>query len=75
MNQITRGCVRCHNLFQYGDLTKSLRGQMTRKYCDNCIILNHRDESRIYSKEYRKNNRENINRKARIRYRSELQKL
>ena len=103
MEKMTRDCVRCHKLFQYGDMNKSLRGQMTRRYCYMCKILQHRDESRAYSlkygrtnrksqymkeyyqknKEYFLNkqlkygrdNREELNRKARIKYRSELQKL
>ena len=103
MEKMTRGCVRCHKLFQYGDMNKSLRGQMTRRYCDMCKILQHRDESRAYSLKYGRTNRksqymkeyyqknkeyffnkqlkygrdnsEELNRKARIKYRSELQKL
>ena len=75
MEKMTRGCVRCHKLFQYGDMNKSLRGQMTRRYCDMCKILQHRDESRAYSLKYGRDNREELNRKARIKYRSELQKL
>ena len=46
---ITKICVRCDKQFEYGDMNKSLRGQMTRKYCDQCKILQHRDESRLYS--------------------------
>ena len=75
MEKMTRDCVRCHKLFQYGDMNKSLRGQMTRRYCDMCKILQHRDESRIYSLRYGRGNREELNRKARGKYRSELQKL
>ena len=75
MEKMTRGCVRCHKLFQYGDMNKSLRGQMTRRYCDMCKILQHRDEARINSLKYGRDNREELNRKARIKYRSELQKL
>jgi len=43
-------CMRCSDKFYYGDFNKSLRGQMTRKYCDECIILQHRDESREYQR-------------------------
>ena len=57
MEKMTRGCVRCHKLFQYGDMNKSLRGQMTRRYCDMCKILQHRDESRAYSLKYGRTNR------------------
>jgi hypothetical protein len=48
---------------------------MTRRYCDMCKILQHRDESRAYSLKYGRDNREELNRKARVKYRSELQKL
>jgi len=51
------------------------RGKMTRRYCDMCKILQHRDEARINSLRYGRDNREELNRKARIKYRSELQKL
>jgi len=53
----------------------SLRGQMTRRYCDVCKVLQHRDEARAYSLKYGRENRESINIKARIKYRNELQKL
>jgi len=43
-------CKRCNENFTYGDITKSLRGQMTRKYCDGCIVLQHREESKIYQR-------------------------
>ncbi len=46
-------CIRCDNIFYYGNFNKSLRGQMTRKYCDDCIILQHRDESREYQRNIR----------------------
>ena len=72
---MTRKCVRCSISFQYGDMDKSLRGQMTRRYCIMCKVLQHRDESRIYSLKYGRDNREELNNKARIKYRSELQKL
>ena len=50
MTLITKSCVRCNKEFEYGDMNKSLRGQMTRKYCNPCKILQHRDESNLYSK-------------------------
>jgi hypothetical protein len=28
----------------------SLRGKMTKRYCDECRVLKHRDESRIYQR-------------------------
>lgn len=31
----------------------SLRGKMTKRYCDECRVLNHRDESRIYQRNKR----------------------
>ena len=37
----------------YGDMNKSLVGQMTRKYCDDCITLQHRNESKLYQKALR----------------------
>ena len=43
-------CKRCNENFTYGDITQSLRGQMTRKYCDACIVLQHRDESKMYQR-------------------------
>ena len=48
-------CKRCNRDFTYGDITKSLRGQMTRKYCDECIVLQHRDESKIYQRKIKIN--------------------
>jgi hypothetical protein len=50
---ITKQCVRCDKLFQYGNMDTSLRGQMTRKYCNGCITLQHRDESKLYQRELR----------------------
>ena len=50
---ITKQCVRCDKLFRYGNMDTSLRGQMTRKYCDDCITLQHRDESKLYQRELR----------------------
>ena len=45
---ITRGCVRCKCSFTYEGQLGVGRGSMTRKYCDECKILQHRDESREY---------------------------
>ena len=45
---ITRGCVRCKCSFTYEGQLGIGRGSMTRKYCDDCKILQHRDESREY---------------------------
>tara|TARA_R110002020_G_scaffold201501_1_gene404163 strand:- start:552 stop:857 length:306 start_codon:yes stop_codon:yes gene_type:complete len=100
---IIRSCIRCKKVFEYEGQMGVGRGKMTRRYCDMCKILQHRDEARInslrygkdnrksqYMKEYyQKNkeyflnkqlkygrdNREELNRKARLKYRSELQKL
>ena len=36
---ITKTCIRCNEKFQFGDMDKSLNGQMHRKYCDACKIL------------------------------------
>jgi len=74
-SRMTRKCIRCKNIFQYGDMNKSLRGQMTRRYCVGCKVLQHRDEARVYSLKYGRDNRESLNTKSRIKYRSELQKL
>lgn len=48
-------CKRCGSNFMYGANfpTRSLRGLMTRKYCDGCIVLQHKDESRIYQAKLR----------------------
>ena len=75
VSKLYRACVRCKKLFHYGNMDISLRGQMTRKYCLTCKVLQHRDEARIYSLKYGRDNRESLNRKARIKYRNELQKL
>ena len=75
VSKVCRGCIRCKKLFHYGNMDISLRGQMTRKYCDVCKVLQHRDEARAYSLKYGRKNRESINIKARIKYRNELQKL
>ena len=50
---ITKYCKRCNDKFMYGDMNKSLVGQMTRKYCDDCITLQHRNESKLYQKALR----------------------
>jgi late competence protein required for DNA uptake (superfamily II DNA/RNA helicase) len=39
VEQITKYCKRCNIKFKFGDMDKSLQGQMARKYCDNCIVL------------------------------------
>tara|TARA_B110000467_G_scaffold30969_1_gene27895 strand:+ start:288 stop:491 length:204 start_codon:yes stop_codon:yes gene_type:complete len=48
-------CKRCGYDFAYGANVpiRSLRGLMTRKYCDDCIILQHKDESRTYQAKLR----------------------
>jgi len=53
--QLLKYCKRCRKEFEYGDMNKSLRGQLTRKYCNKCIILQHRDESRDYQRRKRIN--------------------
>tara|TARA_B110000495_G_scaffold92657_1_gene80050 strand:- start:135 stop:368 length:234 start_codon:yes stop_codon:yes gene_type:complete len=75
VDKICRACVRCKKIFHYGDMDASLRGQMTRKYCTTCKVLQHRDEARIHSLRYGRYNRESLNNKARVKYRNELQKL
>ena len=50
---ITRGCVRCKCSFSYEGKLGVGRGKMTRRYCDQCIILQHRDESRKYQRKMR----------------------
>jgi hypothetical protein len=40
---ITKHCIRCTKKFQYGDMTKALSGQMSRKYCDTCRILQRKE--------------------------------
>ena len=75
VDKMCRACVRCKKLFHYGNMDISLRGQMTRKYCSACKVLQHRDESRVYSLKYGRDNRESLNTKARVKYRNELQKL
>ena len=57
VDKICRGCIRCKKLFNYGNMDISLRGQMTRKYCNECIVLQHRDESRLYQRRKRLNMR------------------
>ena len=52
---ITRGCIRCHESFTYKVKNENeLRGIRTKRYCDECVILNHRDESREYQRNKRK---------------------
>jgi hypothetical protein len=47
---ITRGCVRCKCSFKYEGQLGVGRGKMTRKYCNECKVLQHRDESRLYQR-------------------------
>ena len=75
VDKMCRECIRCKKLFHYGNMDISLRGQMTRKYCLTCKVLQHRDEARVYSLKYGRDNRESLNTKARVKYRNELQKL
>lgn len=53
---ITRGCVRCKELFEYNGYYGVGRGTMTRRYCDKCKILQHRDEAILYQKRKKLNN-------------------
>ena len=46
-------CKRCNQLFPYAINLLDQRGSRTRKYCDECIILQHADESKLYQKELR----------------------
>jgi len=48
--KICKVCKRCSTEFYYGEALADLRGRMTRRYCDGCIILQHRDESREYQR-------------------------
>ena len=57
VDKICRECIRCKNLFNYGNMDISLRGQMTRKYCNECIVLQHRDESKKYQRRKKLNMR------------------
>jgi len=50
MISITKDCIRCKKPFPYKINILDQRGYRTRKYCDDCIILQHRDESREYQK-------------------------
>jgi hypothetical protein len=43
---ITKTCIRCSEKFQFGDMTKALSGQMTRKYCDSCRVLQRKENGR-----------------------------
>ena len=44
---IDTSCARCHKAFRY-DVHDMLdqRGVRTRRYCDTCIVLQHRDEKK-----------------------------
>jgi len=46
MNKITKYCKRCKVKFMYGNMDIALSGQMSRKYCDDCIILQSKDYSK-----------------------------
>lgn len=74
-SKIHRGCIRCKKVFSYKGSYGVGRGIMTRRYCITCKILQHRDEARVYSLKYGRDNRESLNNKARVKYRNELQKL
>jgi len=52
---IIRSCIRCRCSFSYEGQLGVGRGKMTRKYCNECIILQHRDESREYQRKKRYN--------------------
>jgi|21_taG_2_1085346.scaffolds.fasta_scaffold05093_9 hypothetical protein len=41
-----RSCIRCKETFDYALDNR-------RKYCDDCRVLQHRDESKIYQRELR----------------------
>ena len=43
---ITKYCKRCDVKFQFGDMDKPLNGQMARKYCDTCKVLQNREYAR-----------------------------
>jgi hypothetical protein len=53
---IIRGCIRCKELFEYEGKMGVGRGTMTRRYCDQCKILQHRDEAILYQKRKKLNN-------------------
>ena len=53
---ITRGCIRCKESFEYNGDYGVGRGTMTRRYCDQCRILQHRDEAILYQKRKKLNN-------------------
>lgn len=50
---ISRSCIRCKCLIEYEADLNNLRGQRTRRYCKDCVVLNHRDESREYQRRKR----------------------
>ena len=43
-------CKRCNHLFLYNVNLLDQRGIRTRKYCDECKVLQHQDESRQYQR-------------------------
>tara|TARA_R100000963_G_C4622645_1_gene89728 strand:- start:822 stop:1022 length:201 start_codon:yes stop_codon:yes gene_type:complete len=53
---IERGCIRCKEIFEYEGIIGVGRGNMTRRYCDQCKILQHRDEAILYKKRKKLNN-------------------
>jgi len=52
-NTFKKTYTMCNNIFIYGDITKSLSGQMTRKFCEECKVLRKRNESKIYQRKRR----------------------
>ena len=57
---IIRGCVRCKHFFSYNGELGIGRGTMTRRYCDDCKILNHRDESKRYQRKIKKEKKTHV---------------
>ena len=53
-------CKRCNQLFSYTINLLDQRGSRSRKYCDECNILQHQDESRDYQRIAAKRTREDI---------------
>ena len=50
---IARACHRCKQIFEYEGTIGVGRGKMTRRYCNECKVLQHRDESREYQRKKR----------------------
>lgn len=57
MNYLKLVCKKCECQFDSGKLSDNMRGRMTRKYCDNCRTSIHKEESRKYQSERRKDYR------------------